>query len=259
MAKQRYVNTKFWNDTYISVLDPIEKLLFIYFLTNEHSNISGIYELPLKIIAVETGIDASMLDKILPRLNEKILYTKGYVVIKNFVKHQETPSEQVKKGIANSLKEIPKEFLEDLIRSGSYHIPKDCMDTLSIPPIDSPSYSNSNLNPNLNSNSNLKVSKSLPSEVDTEMASFLEECIRKTLPNFKKPNIEKWADEIRKLREIDKRTVEQIRYVIAWCQNDSFWKANILSTATLRKQWDKLEARIRSEASNKRKVMNFDV
>ena len=45
--KQRYVNTRFWNDTYVSSLDPIEKLLFIYLLTNEHTNISGVYEPPL--------------------------------------------------------------------------------------------------------------------------------------------------------------------------------------------------------------------
>jgi hypothetical protein len=105
-----------------------------------------------------------------------------------------------------------------------------------------------------------KVSKvkTLPSEEDVDLARYLELHIRRNLPNFKKPDITKWADEIRKLREIDKRTPEQIKYVITWCQKDSFWKANILSTATLRKQWDKLEARIRSEASNKPKVMNFD-
>ena len=79
--KQRYINTRFWNDNYISELDPIEKLLFIYFLTNEHTNIAGIYEIPLKIIGIETGIDESMLKKILPRLEDKIRYIEGMVII----------------------------------------------------------------------------------------------------------------------------------------------------------------------------------
>ena len=34
MAKQRYINTKFWRDSYIEDLDPIEKLLFLYLLSN---------------------------------------------------------------------------------------------------------------------------------------------------------------------------------------------------------------------------------
>ena len=34
MAKTRIINTRFWIDDYTSNLDPIEKLLFLYFLTN---------------------------------------------------------------------------------------------------------------------------------------------------------------------------------------------------------------------------------
>ena len=57
MAKERIVNTRFWSDTYISNLDPIEKLLFLYLITNQYTEISGLYELPLKYMAVDTGID----------------------------------------------------------------------------------------------------------------------------------------------------------------------------------------------------------
>ena len=112
--KQRYINTRFWNDTYVSVLDPIEKLLFIYLLTNEHTNISGVYELPFKIMAVETGIDESMFKKILPRLKERIRYIDGMVIIKNHIKHQETGSPNVKTGIFNCLKELDQEFLKNI-------------------------------------------------------------------------------------------------------------------------------------------------
>ena len=30
MAKKRYISTTFWRDEYVSNLDPIEKLLFLY-------------------------------------------------------------------------------------------------------------------------------------------------------------------------------------------------------------------------------------
>lgn len=130
--KQRYVNTRFWNDGYVSELDPIEKLLFIYFITNEHTNISGVYELPLKVVAMETGIDKSMIEKILPRLSDKIGYVKGYVVVKNFIKHQETGSDLVKKGIVNCLKDLDKDFLEMIVNKGFYAVDRYYIDTLSI-------------------------------------------------------------------------------------------------------------------------------
>lgn len=112
MAKERIINTRFWNDGFVSHLDPIEKLLFIYFLTNEHTNISGIYELPLKIAAVETGIDPSMMEKIMPRLSPKVSYESGYVIIPNFVKHQHFDSGNVQVGIKRELSLIPSHILD---------------------------------------------------------------------------------------------------------------------------------------------------
>ena len=120
--KQRYVNTRFWNDNYVSELDPSEKLLFMYFLTNEHTNISGVYELPLKIVAVETGLDKTMLEKMIPRLKDKIGYIRGFVVIKNFLKHQETRSPLTLKGIENCLADLDQEWLKELINKGDYII-----------------------------------------------------------------------------------------------------------------------------------------
>jgi len=88
--KKRMISTKFWNDTYTSDLDPIEKLLFLYLLTNDQTNMLGIYEIPLRRIAFDTGIDREMVLKILERFKSfgKAEYTEGYVIIYNFIKHQ---------------------------------------------------------------------------------------------------------------------------------------------------------------------------
>jgi len=158
--KQRYVNTRFWNDGYVSELDPIEKLLFIYFITNEHTNISGVYELPIKVVAMETGIDKSMIEKILPRLKDKIGYVKGYVVVKNFIKHQETGSELVKKGIVNCLKDLDKQFLEFIVNEGLYAVDQYYIDTLSIQYTKVSNYLDSNLD--LDSNSSEGTSQQIP-------------------------------------------------------------------------------------------------
>ena len=112
------INTRLWNDTWVSNLDPIEKLLFVYCLTNEHTNISGIYELPLKVAAIETGIDQTMFDKIIPRLKPKIFFFKGWVIIPNFPKYQSSDNPKVQVGVKNALTAVPSHIKEKAIAYG---------------------------------------------------------------------------------------------------------------------------------------------
>jgi hypothetical protein len=112
MAKTRMINTHFWDDNYIVDLDPIEKLLFLYCLTNPLTNIAGIYEIPLRRIAFDTGIDKEMVLKLLNRFEEdnKMIYADGWLVIVNFVKHQsQNPS--VVKGVERVMEDLPDEIL----------------------------------------------------------------------------------------------------------------------------------------------------
>jgi hypothetical protein len=51
---------------------------------------------------------------------------------------------------------------------------------------------------------------------------------------------DKWIVEMDKLNRIDGRSWEQINAAIDWCQNDAFWRGNVLSPAKLRKQYDQL-------------------
>lgn len=112
MSKQRYLDTRFWDDNYIIDKDPIEKLLFIYLLTNPLTNILGIYEISLKRIAFDTGIDREMVLKILKRFEEddKVKYEKGYIVLKNFTKHQKS-NPKIDKGIEVLIQEVPIELV----------------------------------------------------------------------------------------------------------------------------------------------------
>lgn len=49
-----------------------------------------------------------------------------------------------------------------------------------------------------------------------------------------------WRTAARLLLDADGRTVEQVLNAIDWCQNDTFWKANILSMPKLREKYDQL-------------------
>lgn len=103
------INTRFWADNYISELDPTEKLLFLYLLTNEHTNMLGAYEIPIRRIAFDTGIDKHMVLKIMQRFEADLRaqYTDGYVIIYNFPKHQTYNKNMINSALA-SADELPE-------------------------------------------------------------------------------------------------------------------------------------------------------
>ena len=71
----------------------------------------------------------------------------------------------------------------------------------------------------------------------------------------KRPTITKtWTDEARRLIDIDKRTVDQILLAIDWCQDDAFWRSNVLSMPALRKKYDQLRLAAQRETAPKRPV-----
>ncbi|MEH7340859.1 Replication protein O [Priestia megaterium] len=80
--------------------------------------------------------------------------------------------------------------------------------------------------------------------------------IRKNNETFREPDLQKWSNDIRLMMERDNRTEDQIRYLIDWCQQDSFWKANILSPSKLRKQYDQLVSKVKSEKQRKRNSLH---
>lgn len=106
------INTKFWNDNWIRDLNPLERYVFLYFLTNEHTDICGVYELPIATIAFETGVKEKVVKQlILPKLKDKIRYKEGWVGIVNFAKYQ-LNNPKVKIGIKAGFERVPSKILE---------------------------------------------------------------------------------------------------------------------------------------------------
>jgi hypothetical protein len=58
---------------------------------------------------------------------------------------------------------------------------------------------------------------------------------------------QRWAGDIEKLHRIDGYDYKVITAVLDWSQKDDFWKQNIRSGATLRKQFTSLLVRIKSQ------------
>lgn len=84
--------------------------------------------------------------------------------------------------------------------------------------------------------------------VELKMATLLSDLMTENNPTRKKDeDLQKWADVIRLMIERDKRTEKQIDYAIRWSQANEFWSGNILSTSSLRRNFDKMVVQIRRE------------
>lgn len=120
MAGYRQAHSRMWSDGWFAELTPQFKLLFMYLFTNERASVSGLYELPVRIIQFETGLDR---ETILAGFAEfqkaepaKVMYDAetGVVYVRNMLKYQASTSPHVKKRIEADLKAVPDCALKTL-------------------------------------------------------------------------------------------------------------------------------------------------
>jgi hypothetical protein len=84
-----------------------------------------------------------------------------------------------------------------------------------------------------------------------ELVDLLVELMLQNDPKAKVPKTEsqryKWARDFRLLVERDERPVVEVRKVLIWGQNDSFWKGNILSPRKFREKYPALRSKMIEE------------
>lgn len=88
--KTRIIHTKFWADGYVSSLTPQEKIIFLYYLTNEKVNIIHLYECPDRYVLLDTGVSRGVLEACKEKLQRdgKIRFYKDYVLLVNADKYE---------------------------------------------------------------------------------------------------------------------------------------------------------------------------
>lgn len=117
MSKLRSLSTSFWSDPFIEDLTPSQKLLFIYLITNDKTNMLGIYESSIKKISFETGIKKEDINNALKAFERvgKVKYINNYVILTNYMKHQNYNT-NMKKSAIDIYNNLPKELKnKDLI------------------------------------------------------------------------------------------------------------------------------------------------
>ncbi len=119
MAKQRYISTTIWDDNwFVEELNHAEKLFYFYLLTNEHTNIAGIYKISIRKISIETGFSHSDVRNMLETFQKfkKVFYQDEHIIMTNWPKHQNwIQSGKIHKGIrAILIKETPPRIIETI-------------------------------------------------------------------------------------------------------------------------------------------------
>ena len=111
MSKLRSVSTGTWSDPWYEELKPHQKLIFLYLITNEKTNMLGIYEASVKKISFETGVNKDDITKCLNQfeIDGKIKYQNNFIILVNFLKHQNFNT-NMKKGAIKVYDSLPKDL-----------------------------------------------------------------------------------------------------------------------------------------------------
>lgn len=115
MDIRRSVTCSFWMDDWVEQLNPSQKLLFLYLLTNPSSNILGIYKISFQRMSFETGLDRGTIEKALKGFEsvKKVFYYDGYIILANHLKHQSLNT-NMKVNVYNDYKELPNSLKDRL-------------------------------------------------------------------------------------------------------------------------------------------------
>lgn len=80
-----------------------------------------------------------------------------------------------------------------------------------------------------------------------KLAELLFQKIKENNPEAKEPNLQSWADDMRKAMELDGRTYDQLKNMINWSQQNDFWSGVILSSKKIREKYDQMRTQANNE------------
>lgn len=131
MSKLRSVSTAVWSDVWFEDLTPNQKLIWLYLITNEKTNMLGIYEASIKKIAFETGVNKTEVEKALSEFTKagRVKYQHNHIILVKFLKHQNFNT-NMKKSAIDVYLNLPKELIDSNLKLDKDK-PKESFQTLS--------------------------------------------------------------------------------------------------------------------------------
>ena len=121
MDVRRSINTGIWSDPFVENLNPIHKLVWLYLLTNQHTNMIGIYQVSTRRICFETGLDNETVSKAFEAFQSLskafIIVLKDsseWVFLPNWVKNQSMNTNMLK-AASKQFDSLPNELIDNLL------------------------------------------------------------------------------------------------------------------------------------------------
>ena len=112
MANYRNISMNFWTDSkVVDDFTPEDKYIYLYVMTNPHTNLCGCYEISIRQISNETGYNADSVERLLKRLDQThnvIRYnapTKELLVL-NWYRYNWTTSEKINKPLLAEIQKV---------------------------------------------------------------------------------------------------------------------------------------------------------
>lgn len=108
----RTVDTAFWTDPKVRQLSKECRYLLLYFITNTHTHISGIYYLPRAVISHETGVNGYGIDTLCDTLSSSGFCAfdreREIVWVKNMMRYQGRGEKHIKSAARHLVEDLHK-------------------------------------------------------------------------------------------------------------------------------------------------------
>lgn len=242
--KTAIIKTDYWKEDKIFELLPDARYFYLCLLTNPERTTTAAFKCSDRLMAAYTGYNHDIIKLCQKELISKklIQIVDGYYVLneQDFVQANKGKlSTQLYQKDFNSLPLKVQELLQS--RSGV-----------------TPEYKDKDNN----KDKNIVISKGKELAQIDQNALDLANALRKAMnrnrelngkaPRPDKPKeIQAWAKDIEMIHRIDGEDWETIYMVLMWCQQDIFWKANILSGKKFREKFEQLLIKANAEQQKK--------
>lgn len=260
--------------------NPAAQVVALYLKTGPHANLIGLYHCPIAYVAQDTGIPFEGASKALSSLSEAGYCTfdeqADVVFVHDMAPEQIgsalAPADKRTKAVLREWSAVPSEGLRRAFHrlyAEAFHLPPmpeiaDLGQGASkavAGPIEAPSkvlrsqdhdHEQENDHEQESSSSEqspdgadspgkgTKARKHHGTDDDHEAVKWMWVRIKVIDPTMKEPNWDAWANDMRLMREQDRRTHRDACALFDWANKDGFWKTNILSPAKLREKWQQL-------------------
>lgn len=109
------MHTKIWQDDWFAGLSRGAKLLFLYLITNQEIGMTGVYELPDRVMMFNVGLNQSELEQAKKELSGKVAFYNGWVFVRNSERYNSFRGEKNELAKEREYRGIPLEIKKALV------------------------------------------------------------------------------------------------------------------------------------------------